>query len=482
MILGSWNKSPLPQWLVQNNACHRLIGQDALQVAFFSFLHSTETSVCCRNGGLFQNHMPEYFLQLGNHAVWGDARPFVLTPEARRHHTYVIGKTGTGKTTLLRNMIVQDISVGHGVAVIDPHGDLAKELLDCIPSWRTNHVCYFNPADIECPIGLNLLQKVPPIQRPRVASGVVGMFKGIWRDSWGPRMEYILYATIAALLDCENVTLLAVPRMLTDENFRDWVVRQVKDPVVKNFWVNEFALYDKKFVQEVIAPIQNKVGQFLMAAPIRNIVGQVKSKIDARFMMDNKRIFIANLAKGQLGEDKSNLLGAMLVTQFQLAAMGRADIPETQREDFHLYIDEFQNFTTDSFASILSEARKYKLCLTVGHQYTSQLNPVVRDAIFGNVGTMASFRVSHTDAEALSKQYGDAFPPARFTDLPNHETLIRPMAENGYGGPFPAKNYPPIKVEYHRGHLILQASRQRFSAPRALIEKKIHRWLQHHWS
>ena len=223
---------------------------------------------------------------------------------------YCIGKTGTGKTTLLRNLILQDIYNGQGVGVIDPHGDLAHELLDDIPSWRTDDVVYFNPADLDYPIGFNLLERVPVERRPRIASGLVGAMKSIWRDSWGPRLEYILYAAIAALLDCENVSILGIQRMLVDEQYRRWVVKQVRDPVVKAFWMNEFERYEAKFMAEVTAPVQNKVGQLLMSPPIRNILGQVRRKIDPRFMMDNRRIFIANLSKGFLGEDKANLLGS----------------------------------------------------------------------------------------------------------------------------------------------------------------------------
>src|SRR4029077_6961912 len=261
---------------------------------------------------------------------------------------------------------------GFGVGVIDPHGDLAEELLDCIPPWRTDHVLYFNPADSDFPIGFNLVRSSVDQRNYLQSSGVVGAFKHLWRDSWGPRLEYILYASVAALMECENVSLLGVPRMLVDARYRSRILKQVRDPIVLSFWENEFARFDKRFVAEVIAPIQNKVGQLLMAAPLRNVFGQVKSKIDPRFIMDNERIFIANLSKGRLGEDKTNLLGSLLVSKFQTAAMERADIPEESRKDFYLYIDEFPNFATDSFAAILSEARKYRLNLTLSHQYIDQ--------------------------------------------------------------------------------------------------------------
>jgi hypothetical protein len=258
------------------------------------------------------------------------------------------------------------------VGLLDPHGDLADELLDHIPARRADGLVYFNPADLEHPIGLNLLANIPPDSRHLVASGIVSAFKTIWRDSWGPRLDYILYNCLAALLHCQNTTLLGVAKMLIDPRYRRWVVRQVKDPLVRLFWIEEFEKYDVRFMREAIAPIRNKLGQFLMNAPIRNILGHVLRKVDLRFMMDTGRFFIANLAKGKLGEEKANLLGSVLTTQFQFAAMGRADVPESERRDFYLFIDEFHNFTTDAFANILAEARKYRLCLTLSHQFVDR--------------------------------------------------------------------------------------------------------------
>ena len=300
--------------------------------------------------------MSEGFIHIGKRQVWGGEQPFGLSRADRRQHLYAIGKTGTGKSSLLRNLILQDLAAGNGVGLIDPHGDLAEEILDHIPRWRADHVVYFNPADQEFPIGFNLLQSVPRDRRHLVAAGVVSAFKNTWSESWGPRMEYVLSASVSALLDAENVSILSLPRMLVDERYRDWVVRQVKDPVVRSFWTREFAGYDKRFRSEVIAPVQNKVGQLIMSSPIRNILGQIRSKITPRFMMDRERIFIANLSKGRLGAEASSLLGAFLVTEFQVAAMARADMPEADRRDFFLYIDEFHSFTSDSFASILSES------------------------------------------------------------------------------------------------------------------------------
>jgi hypothetical protein len=414
---------------------------------------------------------------IGNRQVWGGEKPFGISSVDRRQHLYVIGKTGTGKTTLLRNLICQDIERGHGVGIIDPHGDLAEELLDCIPSWRTDDVVYFNPADSDFPIGFNLLHSSFAERKHLEASSLVGAFKHLWRESWGPRLEYVLYATVAALLECENVSLLGVPRMLTDERYRQWVLKQVHDPVVRSFWESEFPRFDKRFLAEMIAPIQNKVGQLLMAAPLRNVFGQIKSKIDPRFIMDNKRIFIANLSKGRLGEDKANLLGSLLVSKFHTAAMERSDTREENRTDFYLFIDEFQNFTTDSFANILSEARKYRLNLTLSHQYIEQMTPDVREAVFGNVGSLLSFRVGESDAEVLAKEFGSEYAPAQFTDLANHEIRAKLLHHGEYGEPFLAKTFPPIATVHGHRNNLMKRSRQRFATRRDVVEEKIRRWL-----
>ncbi len=415
---------------------------------------------------------------IGVRELWGQELPFALSHNDRRHHLYTIGKSGAGKTTLLRNLILQDIKAGHGVAVIDPHGDLANDILDHIPRNRIEDVAYFNPADMEHPVGFNLLGSAPPDERHLVASGVVGVFKTIWPDFWGPRLEYILYAAVAALLDCENVTLLGVQRMLSDDRYRAWVVKQIKDPMVRSFWVNEFENYDKKFLHEAIAPIQNKVGQLLMSPHVRNILGQVRSRINARFMMDNGRIFIADVSKGKLGADKSNLIGAMLVTQFQLAAMSRADMPEAERRDFFLYVDEFQSFASDSFISILSEARKYRLCLTLSHQYVDQLRPEIRDAVFGNVGSIVTFRVGHRDAKVLEQAFGETYRANQLTSLGNHEVCAKLLADGQDCEPFLGKTLPPIGERHGRRENIIRRSREKYATARQMIEDRIRRWLR----
>jgi hypothetical protein len=419
----------------------------------------------------------ETHILIGEREGWGNPIPFGISPADRRHHVYVIGKTGSGKTTLLRNMIVQHIARGDGVGLIDPHGDLAEELLNHIPPRRADHLCYFNPGDLEFPVGLNLLWNVAPDDRHLVASGVVGAFKGIWRDSWGPRLEYILYNAVAALLECKNVTLLGVNRLLTDDSYRAKVIRQIKDPFIRSFWAEEYEGYDQRFRREAIAPIQNKIGQFLLNPVVRNILGQVKSKVSIPFVMDNGRLFIANLSKGRLGADKANLLGSLLTTQFQLAAMERANRPEDERRDFYLFIDEFQNFSTDAFASILAEARKYRLCLTLSHQYIDQLSLPVRQAVFGNVGTLIAFRVGHTDAEILEKEFGNTFTISSLADLGRYEAVAKLLEDGTNQEPFRAKMLPPLGDRVGRRNKLITLSRQRFSRTRVVIEGKLRRWV-----
>ncbi|MAX24219.1 MAG: hypothetical protein CMJ19_06920 [Phycisphaeraceae bacterium] len=414
---------------------------------------------------------------IGTRSAWGDDVPCALHQKDRRQHLYTIGQTGTGKSSLLCNLITQDIALGHGIGLIDPHGDLAEAVLANIPSHRVNDVVYFNPADTEYPIGLNLLENVPEEQRNLVASGIVATLKGIWPDFFGPRMEYILLSSILALLDCENTSILGIQRMLVDEKYRSWVLRQVTNPSVRAFWFGEFARYDKRFLAEAIAPIQNKIGQLVLAPTTRNILGQIKSGFDTRFIIDNKRIFIASLSKGRLGDDKANLLGAILLTLFQLSAMRRTDIPEHERNDFHLYIDEFQSFSTTSFVSILSEARKYRLCLTLSHQYIKQLPQSLQDGIFGNVGTLISLRVGQSDATVLSEQFGGGLVPRHFTDLGNHRACVKQLSGGEYGEPFFCDMYPPVDMRCGKREQIIKTSRQRYGTKRDVVEERIERWM-----
>jgi CxxC-x17-CxxC domain-containing protein len=405
-------------------------------------------------------------------------RVFGIKQDDRRRHMYVIGKTGMGKTNLLENLAIQDIQKGHGIAFIDPHGDTAEKLIKAIPPHRINDVIYFNPADQEFPIAFNVMEKVAPEYRHLVASGLVGVFKKIWADSWGPRLEYILRNAILGLLEYPGSTLLGVTRILVDKSYRERVVEKITDPVVRSFWVDEFSKWDPRVLQEVISPIQNKVGQFLSSALIRNIVGQTVSSFDVRKIMDERKILIMNLSKGRLGEDNSALLGAMMITKIQLAAMGRVDIAEETRADFYLYVDEFQNFATESFANILSEARKYRLNLILANQYVTQIAEEVRDAIFGNAGSIVSFRVGAMDAEFLEKEFEPVFMMNDIVNLPKYQIYLKLMIDGIAGDAFSATVLPPIKIEGdpETERKIIQSSRERYTADKAEVEDKIRRW------
>ncbi|MEK7098115.1 MAG: type IV secretion system DNA-binding domain-containing protein, partial [Patescibacteria group bacterium] len=405
-------------------------------------------------------------------------RRFGIKADDRRRHMYLIGKTGMGKSTILENMIIEDIRAGKGVAIVDPHGDLAEKVIQYIPAHRINDVVYFNPSDMEFPIAFNVVEHVEPHLRHLVASGLLGVFQKLWADSWGPRLEYILRNAILAVLDYPGSTLLAVTRMLSDKAFRKKVVEKIQDPVVKSFWVNEFAGYADKFASEAVSPIQNKVGQFLSSSLIRNIVGQVKSSIDVREIMDEGKILIMNLSKGRIGEDNSALLGSMMITKIQLAAMSRVDIPENERRDFYLYVDEFQNFATDSFANILSEARKYRLNLIMAHQYIEQLGEKVKPAVFGNVGTLIVFRVGAADAEELVKEFTPTFLEEDIVNLPKYEFYLKLMIDGIASDPFSARGLAPLTEEEKTGNVekVINVSRERYARGRGEVEEKISRW------
>ncbi|PLX28822.1 hypothetical protein C0581_00825 [Candidatus Parcubacteria bacterium] len=401
---------------------------------------------------------------------------FGVKTDDRRRHMYVIGKTGMGKTTMMENMVLHDIYKGHGVGVVDPHGDFAEKLIDFIPPSRINDVVYFNPADVDFPIGFNVLEVKSEEQKHLVASGLMGIFKKIWPDVWSARMEYILNNTLLALLDYPGSTLLGINRLLADNKYRRKVVKQLKDPVIKAFWRDEFANYEPRYAKEAVAPIQNKIGQFLSASVIRNMVAQVKSTIDVREIMDSKKILIMNLSKGRIGEDNSRLLGGMLITKIQLAAMERVDMPESERKDFFLYVDEFQNFATPSFANILSEARKYRLSLIMAHQYVAQLDELVADAVFGNVGTIVSFRVGGADAEMLTKEFEPTFMETDIVNLTKYQILLKLMIDGVASQPFSALTLPPIGSPTGSSDKIVRVSRERYGKAREMIEDKILRW------
>jgi CxxC-x17-CxxC domain-containing protein len=404
-------------------------------------------------------------------------KKFGIKTDDRRRHMYFIGKTGMGKTVAIKNMAIQDILDGHGIGFVDPHGEAAEELLDHIPSNRVNDVIYFNPADFDFPIAFNIMEKVDLEYRHLVSSGLMGVFKKIWPDVWSARMEYILNNCILALLEQPDATLLGVNRMLADPEYRKKVVDKVTDPVVKSFWVHEFAKYNQKYETEATAAIQNKVGQFISNPLIRNIIGQVRSSIDMRKVMDEKKILILNLSKGRIGEDNSRLLGALLITKLQLAAMSRVDIPEEKRQDFYLYVDEFQNFATESFANILSEARKYRLNLILGHQYITQMEESVRDAVFGNMGTLVAFRVGAEDAEFLEKEFAPEFHAQDLVNLGKYNVYLKLMIDGITSSAFSAETLPPFPLlERSNREKIIKASRERYGIPRQVIEGKIAKW------
>ncbi len=402
---------------------------------------------------------------------------FGIKTDDRRRHLYTVGKTGMGKTVMLENMAIQDIQRGDGVAVIDPHGEFAERMLDFVPKERLGDVIYFNPADQDFPIAFNAIEQVAPEYRHLVASGLMGVFKKIWPDVWSARMEYILHNSVLALLEYPGSTLLGINRILADKDYRNKVVEKITDPTVKAFWTNEFAKYPDRFREEAVAPIQNKVGQFISAPLIRNIIGQTTTAFNIREIMDKSKILIVNLSRGKIGEDASHLLGALVVTKLQLAAMSRVDIPEEERKDFYLYVDEFQHFATEAFANILSEARKYHLCLTLTHQYITQMEETVRDAIFGNVGTIVSFRVGAADAEFLEKEFLPEFNIDDLVNLAKYNIYLKLMIDGVASRAFSAVTLAPFpkSAKTHKEEII-KVSRERYGTKKEKIEEEIAKW------
>ena len=392
----------------------------------------------------------------------------------RSRHVYIIGQTGAGKSGLLELFALSDIFHGQGYAIIDPHGDFAVNNMRFIPGSRMDDVIYFNPADTAYPVGFNPLEVTNPDQKNNISSEVIGVLKRMFGDSWGPRLEYILRYTILALLDRPETTMLDITRMLTDKKFRKETLGYCKDAVVLQFWNVEFASWNDKFQAEAIAPVLNKVGAFTANPIIRNIIGQPKSTFNIRQIMDEGKILIVNLSKGLIGEDNAGILGSFLVTKIQLAAMSRSDIPNiADRRPFYLYVDEFQNFATDSFATILSEARKYALNLTVANQYIGQMTDTVRDAVFGNVGTMISFRVSADDAPILSKQFEPQFEAGDLLQMHNRHFIIN-MVINGEKAPaFSATTLtlPPEQID-NTGRIV-ENTRRNYSRLRSEVEQEI---------
>lgn len=401
-----------------------------------------------------------------------------LDTDERRRHLYVVGQTGTGKSTLLLNLIRQDLAAGEGLALLDPHGDLAEVALAHVPRARTNDLVYLNLADAGRPIGFNPLSRVPDDLKPIVADGIVSAFRHVWPDSWGPRLDYILTNAIRALLDVPGATLLMLPRLLLDEAFRIHLIeRRVRDPVVRAFWLNEYASYSESFRVEAVSPIQNKIGKVLMEPRLRNMMAQPRSTITLRRLMDEGAIVICNLSKGRLGESIAHLLGALLTTAFSQAALSRADIDPSRRPTFHLYADEFQSFATESFALILSEARKYGLTLTLAHQYLDQLPESLRSSVFGNVGSIMSLRTGAEDAAILAEQIGLGSATA-LLDLANGQAWARLLREGVPTSPLRLDLAEAPFAHRLSMHRLVETSRQRFGRPREEVERRIAKFLQ----
>lgn len=410
----------------------------------------------------------------------GKRVPFGIKAKDRTKHMYVIGKTGMGKSTLLENMAIQDIQSGEGIAFIDPHGSTAEKLLEYVPPERIDDVLYFAPFDMEYPVSFNVMEDVGPDRRHLVVSGLMSTFKKIWVDAWSARMEYILSNTLLALLEYPGSTLLGVNRMLSDKAYRETVVANISDPSVKSFWVDEFAKYNERYMQEAGDAIKNKIGQFTANPLIRNIIGQPTSSFDVRQIMDERKILIINLSKGLVGETNANLLGSMLITRIYLSAMSRANLAADElgrMPNFYFYVDEFQSFANETFASILSEARKYKLNLTIAHQYIEQMEEEVRDAVFGNVGTTIAFRVGPLDAEFLETIFTPQFTATDLVNLGFAQIYLSLMIDGIGSRPFSAVTLAPLEPPSatHQDQIIA-ASRRVYARPRGEVEAAIHAW------
>lgn len=432
--------------------------------------------------GMHMTYDPEKITFFAKTDARGRHVPFGIKAKDRTKHVYVIGKTGMGKSTLLENMAIQDIQNGEGLAFIDPHGSTAQKLLEYVPEERVKDVLYFAPFDMDHPVSFNVMEDVGPDKRHLVVSGLMSTFKKIWVDAWSARMEYILSNTLLALLEYPDSTLLGVNRMLSDKPYREAVVANISDPSVKSFWVDEFAKYNERYMQEAGDAIKNKIGQFTANPLIRNIIGQPKSSFDVRDIMDGRKILIMNLSKGLVGETNANLLGSMLITRIYLSAMSRANLSNAELErapNFYFYVDEFQSFANETFANILSEARKYKLNLTIAHQYIEQMEEEVRDAVFGNVGTTIAFRVGPLDAEFLETVFTPQFLATDLVNLGFAQIYLTLMIDGIGSRPFSAVTLPPIEqshISYY--DQIVASSRARYAHPRTEVEEAIHLWHQ----
>jgi hypothetical protein len=391
----------------------------------------------------------------------------VFSREERERHVYIVGKSGSGKSTFLFNLAMGDISRGEGVAVIDPHGDLALDILDAIPRSRINDVCYLDVTDTERPVGFNPATRIAPERRALAAAGIVSAFKHLWSDSWGPRLEHFLYHGVAALISRQHATLIDLPRVYTDDRFREQLLHSVTDPESIRFWRDEFPSYTKSFRSEAVAPILNKAGQFTASPQLRLILGQVAPRLDLAFTMNNRRILIANLAKGAIGEQASNLLGSLLVSHLQLVAMERGSLPPPERVPFFVHIDEFQTFSSDAFASLLSEARKFATHFSLANQYTDQLPHAVRSAVLGNAGSLVVFRVGSRDAELLAPEFRPMEDGALADQEPFSAWLRRGISRDRIFAE------PQLYQSLGTAEAIKLQSRQRFGRPTRDIDKRL---------
>ena len=418
-------------------------------------------------------------------AGWAERYPFSLSMEDRRRHMYVVGQTGTGKSTLLKDIIKQDILAGRGIGFIDPHGQECEEILRSIPSWRADDVVYFNAADFDFPMAWNLLaqDRIDPADRDRVASIIVSGFQGIFGDSWGPNLEYILFGCLHTLLARERTSILGVPRLITERDYRAHVLAFVDDPGVRMFWKN-FAKQEAEH-KDATTSVINKVGRLFLSPTMRNIFGQPVNKIHPRKIMDEKKILLVNLSKGSIGSDAARIIGALLISQFFSAALTRRDIPEAERVDFSLIVDEFSSFSTTVIANILSESRKYKLNLLLANQYLGQVDEATEQAIFGNPGAIVSFRVGEEDAALLAKHYGGDYQPKHFSGLDNFTVCVKQLVNGVAQDPFigqtqifvPPENMGGKKVRYLDQDTIIRQSRRHYAERREVTEAKIERWM-----
>ncbi len=429
--------------------------------------------------------MPPPPILLGTHEPFGYSEdthhsvPFTLDPA---QHTYLIGASGSGKTHLLRNILIQMIARGDGVGFLDPHGDTAEELLDHIPPGRTRDVCYFNPADVRFPLAWNPLASVPRDCQDIVIEDIVAAFRNLFKKGWGYQTEYILRNAVAALIAAENTSLLCIRRLLIDPNYRTSILKQVTDPLVLSFWYDEYETWETKFRRPAITPLLNKLGA-LFANPIaRNILGQVQNRIDLRALIDGRAIFIARLPKGIIGSNTTTLLGALLMTQFQHIALERADTPINDRVSFHLFVDEFQSFLTDdpeAFATTLAETRKYKLFLTLSHQFLAQIqDDELKHAILGNAGNLLIFRVSGHDAKFLEDTFSGDVPRKTFVKLRRGEVITRLLHDGTPDVPLTGTVTPALLNQYEQRSKIITGSRRRFTQPRHVVEERLTEFLR----